>query len=51
MSKQQSYPQITASEVGAPPPWALQERNLIAQMEEAALPVEEPSPPRGDTED
>ena len=36
MSEQQSYPQITASEVGAPPPWALQERNLIAQMEEAA---------------
>ena len=29
-------PQITASQVAAPPPWALMERNLIAQMDEAA---------------
>ena len=28
-------PQITATQVAAPPAWALLERNLIAQMEEA----------------
>ena len=31
-----AMPLITAARVGAPPAWALLERNLIAQMEEAA---------------
>jgi len=31
-----ALPQITATRVGAPPAWALLERNLIAQMEEGA---------------
>ena len=36
MTDMSALPQITATEVSAPPAWALLERNLIAQMEEGA---------------
>ena len=36
MTDTDGMPLITAARVGAPPAWALLERNLIAQMEEAA---------------
>ena len=36
MTDTNGMPLITATRVGAPPAWALLERNLIAQMEEAA---------------
>ena len=36
MSDMNQFPQIAATKVAAPPSWALMERNLIAQMDEAA---------------